>query len=131
MQVAAALRKCRVEFGRQAARNIVKLYEACATVQSEAFHSILRHGLDFASMVTAFCAEKPDELENDMEALPHDYLLDVVKAACGQRLFHAFSREQRDILMEALLPVHFSCDRGFSSFTVKLCTERMQFQGQT
>jgi hypothetical protein len=106
VQVADALRKCRVEFGRQAARNIVKLYEACASLQSEAFHAFLRHGLDFASMVTAFCAEKPDELENDLEALPHDYLLDVVKAACGQRLFHAFAQEQRDVLVEALLPVH-------------------------
>lgn len=83
----------------------MKLYEARATVQSEAFHAILRHGLDFAAMVTAFCAEKPDELENDMESLPHDYLLDVVKTACGQRLFHAFAQEQRELLVEALLPV--------------------------
>lgn len=105
VQVAGSLSRCRMEFGRQAARNVVKMYEACNSIQSESFRTLLRHGLDFSAMVTAFCAERPDDVDGGGERLPHDYLVDVVKTTCGQRLFGAYVREQRDILMADLLPV--------------------------
>ena len=94
-----------MEFGRQAARNVVKLFETCPAVRSESFRPLLRHGLDFSAMVTAFCGERPDDVDGGGERLPHDYLVDVVKTTCGQRLFPAYVREQRDVLMADLLPV--------------------------
>eukprot|EP00892_Ulva_mutabilis_P012693 jgi/Ulvmu1/9797/UM056_0037.1 len=103
--VAASLSRCRMEFGRQAARNVIKMYEACHAIQSESFRTLLRHGLDFSAIVTAFCAERPDDVDGGGERLPHDYLNDVVKTTCGQRLFGAYAREQRDILMADLLPM--------------------------
>lgn len=115
VQLSKTLARFRIEFGRQAARNVVKLYEARASVQSEDFRVVLDRGLDFAAMVTAFCAESPDRARDDDdgaprgERLPDDYLVDVVKACCGQRLFEGFAREQRATLMADLLPVRARC----------------------
>ena len=107
-QLARALTRHRTEFGRQAARNVVKLYESRSTVQSEDFRLVLDRGLEFAAMLTAFCADGDDEDGEEGEAaerLPDDYLVDVVKSTCGQRLFEAFGKQQRATLMTALLPV--------------------------
>ena len=109
MQLSKALSGYRTEFGRQAARNVVKLYEACGSVQSEDFRTFLDRGLDFAAMVAAFCAETPDrERESggsSVDRLPDDYLVDVVKSCCGKRLFEGYAREQRVTLVGDLLPV--------------------------
>jgi hypothetical protein len=70
LQVGRALRRNRTEFGRQAARNVVKLYESRGSVQSEDFRAALDKGLDFAAMVAAFCAERPDDDDNEATGAP-------------------------------------------------------------
>jgi hypothetical protein len=116
VQVGRTLSRYRTEFGRQAARNVVKLYESRSSVQSEDFRAVLDRGLDFAAMVAAFCAERPDGDDKDAgaggdaaERLPDDYLVDVVKGCCGLRLFEGYAREQRATLMTDLLPVRAPC----------------------
>jgi hypothetical protein len=124
IQIVAMLDRLRVEFGRQASRNVLKLYESRSAVLSEDFEAILRSGLAFASMVASFCAERPDDVSADgvdgscgggdggasvgkgaEDRLPDDYLRDVVTAVCGQRLLPGFAREQRAALVTELLPV--------------------------
>jgi hypothetical protein len=107
LALSKVLHRFRTDFGRQATRNVVKFYEAIASVQSEHFQVMLRSGLDFAAMVAAFCASSPDQEEDEESAdrLPDDYLVDVVKSCCGQRLFAGFAREQRATLIADLLPM--------------------------
>ena len=63
MQLCRSLARYRTEFGRQAARNAVKLYESRPAVQSEDYRAVLDSGLEFAQMVAAFCAEQVDSAE--------------------------------------------------------------------
>jgi hypothetical protein len=115
VQLGKSLSRYRTEFGRQAARNVVKLYESKNRIQSEDFQVVLERGLDFAAMVAAFCSGQPDDMEEGEERLPDDYLVDVVRSTCGQRLFEGFARQQRMTLMTDLLPVHFCTTRCASS----------------
>jgi hypothetical protein len=46
-----------------------------------------------------------EEEEERVDRLPDDYLVDVVKSCCGQRLFAGFAREQRATLTAELLPM--------------------------
>lgn len=130
VQLGKTLSRYRTEFGRQAARNVVKLYESKNIIQSEDFQIVVERGLDFAAMVAAFCSDQLDDLDEGEERLPDDYLVDVVKSTCGQRLFKGFARQQRMTLMTDLLPVrfrasHFACSRTCIHDAVELLCARV------